>query len=156
MIRYCGISALALLLVAAGCATVETESTDAGGAELEGMAAAEIAPMAPMAPLGPQVPAELNSVAFITEDLEEVLMVQKTTYQRSRTNTFEVMCTLKNVSEESLTLLARTQFFDADRLHQEGPGAWQMIFLPPNGVNTYKAHSYGTGVEYYYIEVLAQ
>ena len=140
-----------LLAVINGCATCGGDS-DTADAESEAVACEADAPVLL---LPPQVPALLNDVAFLDNGLVKKIMVQRTIYERTPTGTIEVMCSFKNMTNKDLRIQARTQFFDADRFHQEGPDAWQMVFLPAQGIETYTSRSYGTGrnLAYYYIEV---
>lgn len=127
----------ALAFVTAGCAH------DAGTA---------IEPGPYMAPL---VPADLNSVAFLNPQLEKHVAVTKTFHRRTASNTFEVVTTFKNLCDCPIQLQARTQYFNSDRQPQEGPNAWQPVYLPPNGIETYVSRSYNTGLEYYHVEVMS-
>lgn len=104
-------------------------------------------------PAPPQIPPILNSVEFVSPELVDRVVVTHTGYERTPGQAFKVQCTLRNMSGEPIRLQARTQYFSEDRQSQEGPGAWQLVFLPANGMDTYTAYSYGTNLEYYYVEV---
>ncbi|MBI2431665.1 MAG: hypothetical protein HYV26_02210 [Candidatus Hydrogenedentes bacterium] len=155
--RFGWVCALVAVLLA-GCATTESETTvstmDATGSTAEAVTV-QVEPLetAPAVMAPPQVPAVLNSVEFVTADLVDRLAVTNTTYERMPSQAFKVVCTLRNLTDEPLRLQARTQYFAEDRMSQEGPGAWQLVFLPPNGMDTYTSYSYGTNLSFYYIEV---
>lgn len=143
----------ALAFLAAGCATTnQTADTESG--ELAVVPVEPAAEDAMLVELGTPFPEKLNAVCYVSDDLVDELFVQNQEYRRTPNNTFEVVCTLKNLTGKPLHLQARTQYFDADRRHMEGPGAWQQIFLPPLGIETYTAYSYTSGPAYYYVEVM--
>ena len=99
-------------------------------------------------------PKEFNSTALLSRSLEDRVHVTHHAYARTTNNTFEVTCTLKNLTSRPLTVQARTQYFGADREHQEGPGAWQIIHLPATGIESYQSISYSPDVSYYHVEIL--
>lgn len=156
-----------LLALCAGCATTTTTSSADSEEVLVQEEPLEAAPMLDTAEapttyleqdmeviVPPPIPTELNSVAFLTDGLGERVLVQNTTYHRTPSNTLEVVTSFKNITKKDVRLKVRTQFFDGDRVHQEGPRAWTMVFLPPQGIDTYKSHSYDKDALYYYVEVV--
>ncbi len=147
-----------IALLAAGCATTKSDAPgSASVTTTETVTVVDVEPIengaAPVAVLPPQIPGTLNSVEFVTQELVDRLVVSKTGYERTPSQAFKVTCTLRNLTGEPLRLQARTQYFSDDRTHQEGPGAWQMVFVPANGMETYTAYSYGTNLSYYYVEI---
>ena len=140
----------AIALAFTGCATTSQESAS-------GDTVVEVQPLyteqAAMAPAPPQIPAVLNSVEFTTPRLGDRVAVTNTTYERTPGRAFRVLCTLRNLTDKPVRLQARTQYFADDRTHQEGPGAWELVFLPPHGLETYISYSYGTNLSYYFVEV---
>jgi len=156
-----GILLAALALIpASGCVTPAGTHAHHGGdvvyttphvVEVEPL---HVASADPYVYVPPPVPHVLNSVEFLTPSLVDQVQVTNTTYERTRANTFRVTATLKNLSDQPLRLQARTQFFTDDRRPKEGPGAWQIVFLPPNSISTYTSYSYGKHDGYYYVEVL--
>lgn len=103
-------------------------------------------------PEPPAIPRELNAVEFLDDELISDVLVQNTRHTRTGGNTFEVQATFKNLTDETVRMKVRTQYFDASRQHQEGPGAWKLLFIPGNGIETYKTYTYRSDTEYYLIE----
>jgi hypothetical protein len=99
-------------------------------------------------------PAAFNSVELLPEALGRRVHVVSHSYERTGTNAFEVTATLKNLSTRPIALQVRTQYFDEERNHQEGPGAWQVVHLPPLGIETYTSTAYGNELSYYHVEVV--
>ena len=80
--------------------------------------------------------------------------MESTNGRRTPTGTIEVWAVLRNRTDSPLQIEGRAQFFDADRAPAEGPTAWQRVFLPPNGVATYKeASTKVLQIAHYYIEI---
>lgn len=150
-------------LVVAGCTTTQSSEVDVAASEttvtttVTEPVAVTIEPLdvqePVVVPVAPPIPAVLNSVEFISPELDERVAVTHTTYDRTPSRAFRVLCTLRNLTNEPIRLQARTQYFTEDRMHQEGPGAWQLVFLPANGIETYTSYSYGTNLSYYFVEV---
>ena len=101
----------------------------------------------------PSTEARLNRVGFLQPDFNRKIAVQSTGAQRTPTNTLEVYAVFRNRTQYRQGLQARTQFFGPGRVPNEGPHEWQTVFLPPNGIQTYRTYSHGTDAHYYYIEV---
>ena len=104
----------------------------------------------------PATEARLNRVGFLDPYLNRRIAVQRTGAKRSPTGTLEVWAVFRNRTRSPQSIQVRTQFFGPVREPNEGPYAWQNIFLPANGIQTYRTYSRGTGdapAEYYYIEV---
>lgn len=101
----------------------------------------------------PATEARLNRVGFLIPDFNRKVAVQSTGAKRTPTNTLEVWAVFRNRTQFNQSFQVRTQFFGPDREPNEGPHEWQNMFLPPNGIETYRTYSRGTTPEYYYIEV---
>jgi hypothetical protein len=99
-------------------------------------------------------PNTFNAVEITPGCLTDQVHVTSHAYARTANNAFEVTCTLKNLTNRPLAVQARTQYFDAERAHQEGPDAWQIVHLPAQGIETYKATSFGTDLSYYHVEIM--
>lgn len=99
-------------------------------------------------------PNTFNSTVVLPDCLDGRVHVTSQSYARTPNNAFEVTCTLKNLTNRPISVQARTQFFDEERAHQEGPGAWQIVNLPAEGIETYQATSFGTDLSYYYVEIM--
>ncbi|MBF0530211.1 MAG: hypothetical protein HQK55_13255 [Deltaproteobacteria bacterium] len=96
----------------------------------------------------------LNTVNFLDKALEEKVAVQSTNARRSASDTVEVWAVLRNKTDKTLQLEARTQFFDRQQAPGEPPTAWQRLFLPSGALGTYKDFSTKVSeVGYYYIEI---
>jgi len=102
----------------------------------------------------PSTEARLNRVGFLDPNLNRKIAVQRTNARRTPTNTLEVYAVFRNRTSHNQSIQARTQYFGPDREPNEGPHEWQTVFLPPNGIQTYRTYSRGTTAEYYYIEVM--
>jgi len=102
----------------------------------------------------PGTEARLNRVAFLTKRLGRRVAVESTGTERTATNTLVVYSVFRNRTEFEQKVQARTQYFGEQREPYEGPDAWQLIVLPPNGMQTYRSYSTGTDATYYYIEVM--
>ena len=102
----------------------------------------------------PQTEARLNRVGFLDPDFNRIIGVQRTGASRTPTNTLEVWAVFRNRTRYDQRIQVRTQFFGPNRNPNEGPHEWQIVFLPPNGIETYRTYSRGTNAEYYYIEVM--
>lgn len=163
--RHVGMTLALCGLLAAGCAThpktevavavdADVESVEVQTIEEPVVTSTTVTSTTTTHPGNIQLPAVLSGVQFLTPGLDKYVVVQKNTYQRTPTNTYEVLCSLKNLTNEHLKLQVRTQFFTPDRLHTEGPGAWQILYLPPNGIETYISRSLTTQDQLYHIEVL--
>lgn len=140
----------ALALIVAGCAT-----TGEAGSSEEETVEVEVESMSTEAVyIPPQVPHQLNSVAMLSDSLVKDLLVTRHSYSRNPSNTFQVNVTLKNVTDDALHLLVRTQYFDSDRMSQEGPGEWAHVFIPAQGIETYSTNSISTKLDFYYVEVM--
>jgi len=100
----------------------------------------------------PAAPRKLNTVEFLDAKLPSKVTVQNTQHRRTGGNTFEVLASFKNVTDETVRIKVRTQYFDASRQHQEGPGAWKLLFVPANSIETYKTYTYRTDTEFYLVE----
>jgi hypothetical protein len=98
--------------------------------------------------------ARLNQVGFLAPDFNRKIGVEATGAKRTATNTLEVWVSFRNRTSYEQAFQVRTQYFDADRAPNEGPNEWQIIHIPPNGIQTYKTYSSGTTAAYYYIEVM--
>lgn len=82
------------------------------------------------------------------------LAVEQTNARRTATGTLEVWAVLRNRTDQPIQLEGRTTFFDAQQVPCEDPSAWQRVFLPPQGVATYRERSTQIeGVHHYYIEL---
>ncbi len=101
----------------------------------------------------PATEARLNRVGFLTKGLERRIAVQNTGADRTATNTLEVWCLFRNRTNYDQQIMVRTQYFGPARKPNEGPNEWQTLFLPSNGIETYRTYSAGTDAEYFYIEV---
>lgn len=99
-------------------------------------------------------PNAFNSVEITPGCLAKRVHVTSHSYARTSSNAFEVTCTLKNLTNRPQAVQVRTQYFNAERAHQEGPGAWQIVHLPAQGVETYKSVSLGTDLSYYHVEIM--
>lgn len=102
----------------------------------------------------PSTEARLNNVAFLTDELNRRIAVQSTGASRTATNTLSVYAVLRNRTDYQQRIQIRTQYFGPGRDPNEGPDAWQSMFLAPNSIQTYRTTSRGTNAEYYYIEVI--
>lgn len=93
-------------------------------------------------------PAEANKQAKIA--------IENTNSRRTPTGTLEVMVVVRNRTDFPLQIEGRTQFFDENEFPSDGPTAWRRIFLPPNGVGSYREFSSkARGINYYYVELRA-
>jgi len=80
--------------------------------------------------------------------------VEGTSSRRTPTGTLEVWAVLRNRTDFPMHLEGRTQFFDAGEAPIEGPTPWKRLFIPPQGMQTYRTSSTLTGdVNFYYIEI---
>ncbi len=115
-------------------------------------------------PQVPQAQIRWNSVAIIDDSLEDwqgkkkgrkgKIAVESTNARRTPTGTVEVWAVFRNRTDYALQIEGRTQFFDREQAPVEGPTTWQRVFLPPNGVATYKEISTKVmEIGYYYIEI---
>ena len=95
----------------------------------------------------------LNRVGFLQRDLSKKIAVEQTGATRTATNTLEVYAVFRNRTKYDQQIQVRTQYFGSVREPNEGPHEWQVVFLPPNGIETYRTNSRGTTAAYYYIEV---
>lgn len=105
----------------------------------------------------------LNTVRIIDPGLQDQkrtgeyvsrIAVESNNARRSATGTLEVWAVLRNRTDYLLTIEGRVQFYDASQAPVEGPTAWQRLYLPSNGVASYREYSAGTtNITYYYIEV---
>lgn len=102
--------------------------------------------------VGPET--KLNRVAFLEPNYNRKIAVESTGANRTPTNTLEVYAVFRNRTQYDQRFAVRAQYFNADRSPYEGPNEWQTIFMPPNGVQTYRTYSRGTDAAYYYIEVM--
>jgi hypothetical protein len=74
--------------------------------------------------------------------------------RRTEGNTIvAVFATFRNRTDYPLQLEGRVQFFDGDKFPIEGPTAWQRIFLPANGVASYKETPTRIDAVHYYTEI---
>lgn len=105
----------------------------------------------------PQATIQYNTVVILDKSLQDKkakLAVETTNSRRKPNGTIEVWAVFRNRTDFPLQIEARTQFFDAEKAPSEGPTAWQRVFLPPQGVQTYKEYSTKVSeISYYYIEV---
>lgn len=93
--------------------------------------------------LWPQEPEKRSKIA-----------VESTNSRRTETGTLEAWAILRNRTDYPLQIEGRTQFFDAEKAPAEAASAWQRVFIPPQGVATYKELSTKIqGISYYYIEI---
>ena len=104
----------------------------------------------------PETEARLNRVGFLDPDFNRKIAVQSTGAKRTATNTLEVYAVFRNRTKFSQSFQVRTQYFAPDRVPYEGPNEWQILHLPPNGIDTYRTYSRGTNADFYYIEVLPE
>ncbi|MCP4639213.1 MAG: hypothetical protein GY851_02200 [bacterium] len=103
----------------------------------------------------PATEARLNRVGFLEPEMVRRVAVQRTGASRTATNTLEIFAVFRNRTNYDQTIQVRTQFFGPARNPNEGPHEWQTVFLPPNGIETYRTYSHGTDCEFYYIEVMS-
>lgn len=94
-----------------------------------------------------------NNVALLDQSIANKIATEATNTRRTATNTVEVWATLRNRTDFSIQLEARTSFYDVNQGPLEGPSSWQRLFLPPNGTVSYSEFSTRTDVGYYTIEV---
>ncbi len=105
-----------------------------------------------------------NTVVILDKSLEDwrppdsrkkgKIAVEETSARRTETGTVEAWAVLRNRTDHPLQLEGRAHFFDKDKAPVEGPTAWQRVFLPAQGVGTYKEKSTKVmEVGYYYIEI---
>lgn len=82
------------------------------------------------------------------------LAVESTDARRTATRTLEVWAVLRNRTDFPMQIEGRTHFFDDNKVPVERPTAWQRVYLPPQGVDSYWERSTRTDeVTYYYIEL---
>lgn len=129
---------LAATVLAAGCTTMDVH---------EGTAPAQRV-------VTPGTQARLDSAGYVTPGLERRVAVERTDALRTANNTLEICCTLRNRTEYAQKVQVRTQYLADDRAVLEGPDAWQPVYLPPNGIETYRTYSRGAEAAHYYIEVM--
>lgn len=102
---------------------------------------------------GPRTQAQLNTVGFLNRRLNQRVAVERTGARRTPTNTLEVWSVFRNRTNALQEIQVRTQYFGPGREPNEGPDAWQTMFLSANAIETYRTYSTRTDPEYYYIEV---
>ena len=114
----------------------------------------------------------MNSVAVLDDSLQEwyiyensvtgvhergkkgKIAVENCNARRTPTGTVEAFAVLRNRTDYDLQVEGRVQFFDRDKAPVEGPTAWQRVYLPSNGVATYRECSTNINdVAFYYIEI---
>jgi len=148
------LAALMAFGMLAGCATNKpvgfAAASEVESTPHDGSYEARYAPDA--LPEPPAVPRRLNTVEFLDAKLPSKVAVQNTQHRRTGGSTFEVLASFKNLTDETVRIKVRTQYFDASRLHQEGPGAWKLLFIPAHSIETYKTYTYRTDTEFYLVE----
>lgn len=73
--------------------------------------------------------------------------------KKSETGTLKVIATLKNRTDYDLQIEGRVLFFDQDYFPSEDATAWQRIYLPGNGIGTYRNSSLSFDAAHYIIEL---
>jgi len=136
----------------AGCVTAQPKPTLSKGESTATIATSE-GIEAPVRVVSPETEAQLNRVGFLTKGLAGRIAVEQTGARRSATNTLEIHVTLRNRTDYPQKIEVRSQFYGDGRVALEGPGAWESVFLAPNGIQTYRTSSTRTDPVAYYIEV---
>lgn len=115
----------------------------------------ELPPAAsPSAPPVPTEPVEaLSPVSLLDKSLKKKILVEAERAARTTTGTVQVTLVVKNKSKAPITLQARTQFFDQNRIPAENAAAWQRIFVLPASRATYTETSTKHNLKFYQVEV---
>jgi hypothetical protein len=89
----------------------------------------------------PATQARMDNVGILSAGLERRVAVQNTGAQRTPTNTLEVSCTFRNRTNFDQKLQVRVQFYSEERIVVERPGAWQVVHIPANSIETCTLYS---------------
>jgi len=113
----------------------------------------------------------LNTVAIIDKNLQRnyierdmlgdthkktigKIAVEASGSKYNETGTMKTWATFRNRTDHPIEVECRVSFFDENKMHVEGPSAWQRIFINPNSIESCIENSLSfSGIRYYYIEV---
>lgn len=97
---------------------------------------------------------ERNFLGDTTRTTIGKLAVEAMGSKYNETGTMKAWTTIRNRTNHNLQIECRVSFYDEDKMHVEGPSAWQRIMLNPNSIESCIENSLSfRGIKYYYIEV---
>ena len=138
MTKYATLALMALAgsLVGGGCSTV----IDEGPERAVRVASA-------------RTDVQYNNVVFLDAGLQRRIEVQRSSAERTPTDTVGVYVVFRNRTDYAQQLECRVQFFDGASSPVGSPSAWQRVFFEPNAIVPWRESSLSEAAQFYYVEV---
>jgi len=101
----------------------------------------------------------MNTVVILDPALQRIngpgkITVESSGAKRTPSGTLEVWALIRNRTNHPLQIEGRTNFFDASRAPVDLATAWKRLYLPPLGIETYRAQSTLVyEIQYYMVEL---
>jgi len=107
-------------------------------------------------PAAPFANPAMNSVVILDPALQRIngpgkIAVESSGAKRTPAGTLEIWALIRNRTNHPLQIEGRTNFFDANRAPVDLTTAWKRLYLPPLGIQTYRAQSTLVHEVHYYM-----
>lgn len=109
-------------------------------------------------PAAPNARIQFDQVVILDQSLQGSkagkIAIEQQGARRSPTGTLKVLAVVRNRTDFTQVIEARTSYFDSSFAPTEKPSAWTRIHLDANGISSYEESSMGAqNVAHYYVEI---